>query len=224
MLQKPERPLPEADPPDGAGVDDCITTEAAWQGLRAGNAGARQAFYEAYAEVVYRSIRSWARLRTEEAEDLLGETFLRAFRDIGSVRERRRLEGWLFTLARNAVIDFCRGRERAFRELWLEEISQGARERALTVMHGQEGGESSAGSADDREELFALVGQALSQLPVRQQQVLVARYYSNQSNEQIAQSLSVAPGAVAALLYRARAAFRSVFRQRQGQAQRQDPT
>lgn len=48
-------------------------------------------------------------LRDEhEAEDAVQEAFLRALRNIGSLREPAALPGWLLTLARRAAIDRCR--------------------------------------------------------------------------------------------------------------------
>ena len=48
-------------------------------------------------------------LRDEhEAEDAVQDTFLRAIRGIGTLREPAALPGWLLTLARRAALDRCR--------------------------------------------------------------------------------------------------------------------
>jgi RNA polymerase sigma-70 factor (ECF subfamily) len=201
----------------------CALSETDWQALLAGSPGARKKFYEAYADTLYRAIRSWARVSPEEAEDLLGETFLRAFRGLSGARGRQTLEGWLFTLGRHAVVDFCRKRGRQARELHFDDLSIAAREKALAVMRGPGEGSQAPQWGGERAELSALVGQTLAQMPARQQQVLVAKYFDNQANPQIAQKLALDTEAVASLLYRARIAFRTLFRRSQKTAQSQDP-
>ena len=53
-----------------------------------------------------------------DAEDLLSRTFLRAWRAVPSFRWRGKpFEAWLFTLARNQLIDFYRERRRVHEQL-----------------------------------------------------------------------------------------------------------
>ena len=46
----------------------------------------------------------------QDAEDLLQEVFLRAYRQLGTVRDSQRLESWLYQIARNRIIDHYRSR------------------------------------------------------------------------------------------------------------------
>lgn len=58
-------------------------------------------------------LRVWFAVRSvlrdhHEAEDAVQETFLRAVRGIGTLREPAALPSWLLTLARRAALDRCR--------------------------------------------------------------------------------------------------------------------
>ncbi len=43
-----------------------------------------------------------------EAEDLAQETFIKAYRKMDTLKEQGKLKSWLFSIARNTVIDFFR--------------------------------------------------------------------------------------------------------------------
>ena len=49
--------------------------------------------------------------RREAAEELAQETFLRAYKSIGSLREEANLSSWLFGIARNVAREDADGRE-----------------------------------------------------------------------------------------------------------------
>jgi RNA polymerase sigma-70 factor (ECF subfamily) len=62
--------------------------------------------------------RLWNFLRTrvsdpQEAEDILQEVFLRIHTRLGGIRDASKVEGWIFQIARNAVIDHYRSRRPA---------------------------------------------------------------------------------------------------------------
>jgi RNA polymerase sigma-70 factor (ECF subfamily) len=60
---------------------------------------------------IYRYLLSMAR-DPDVAEDLTQETFLRALRGLGSLRERAALVSWLYRLATNVFIDWVRAEGR----------------------------------------------------------------------------------------------------------------
>jgi RNA polymerase sigma-70 factor (ECF subfamily) len=77
--------------------------------LRAGDAAA---FDVVHAEFNARLFNFLARLsrRPEVAEDLLEETWLRLVARAAALRDDTRLGPWLFTVARNLYISYCRSR------------------------------------------------------------------------------------------------------------------
>lgn len=75
---------------------------------RAGDADAFARLVETYWPRLHR----WLLLLTQQeqsAEDLTQEAFLRAWRSLGSLREVPRFRPWLFSIARNCMLDAQRG-------------------------------------------------------------------------------------------------------------------
>jgi RNA polymerase sigma-70 factor (ECF subfamily) len=63
----------------------------------------------------------------QDAEDILQQTFVKIHNRIDTLREETKLQGWLYQITRNAIIDYYRGR-RVFEEL--PELSGKAEEPA----------------------------------------------------------------------------------------------
>ena len=70
------------------------------------------AFDEVYTAFNPRLFNFLARLcrRRDVAEDLLEETWLRVVAHVGRLRDDTRLAPWLFTIARNLYVSYCRSR------------------------------------------------------------------------------------------------------------------
>lgn len=109
--------------------------------------------------------------RTDEAEDAVQEAAVRA---LGSTRTIERLDGWLFIVALR-VWRARRMRERLVRPLeWLRGSTPGPDPVRVTLL-----GE-------------------LARLPLRQRQVMVARYVLGLSQKETAAALGIAQGTVTA--------------------------
>jgi RNA polymerase sigma-70 factor, ECF subfamily len=79
--------------------------------LRAGDATAFNEIYDTLNPRLFSFLCRMANNRTV-AEDLLGETWLRLVSGGGKLCEDTRLVPWLFTVARNLYISYCRSRAR----------------------------------------------------------------------------------------------------------------
>lgn len=58
-------------------------------------------------------LKAFLRARTRsdaDADDLLQEVFTRIHRNIGSLHDASKLQGWVYRIARNAVVDYYRSR------------------------------------------------------------------------------------------------------------------
>ena len=58
-------------------------------------------------------VRGFLRARTHshaDAEDLLQNVFLRIHRQLATLRDTSKLQGWVYRIARNALIDYYRGK------------------------------------------------------------------------------------------------------------------
>lgn len=91
--------------------------EAVLPRLRAGDPAAQEALYRAFESPVYHLVRRICRT-TEDAEDVLQETFLEVFRSIGRFRGEGSLWGWVRTVASSkALMRLRRNRYRDTDEL-----------------------------------------------------------------------------------------------------------
>jgi RNA polymerase sigma-70 factor (ECF subfamily) len=81
--------------------------------VKAGDPGAQEALYRAFEGPVYNLARRICRT-TEDAEDVLQETFLEVFRSIGRYRGEGSLWGWVRTIAASKAL--MRLRRNKYRE------------------------------------------------------------------------------------------------------------
>ncbi len=172
-----------------------------WALVGAAQRGDQLAFGQLYArhvDVVFRYVLARVGDRTL-AEDLTGETFLRAWRRIGSVRDQGKdLTAWLITIARNLVLDHFKS-SRARCEVLTGEIaaaadqSRDARRRAG----------SSVEDAVTAAETAAQVRGHLAQLIPDQQQCVRLRFLQGRSVPETAAVMGRSEGAVKAVQHRA---------------------
>jgi len=153
--------------------------------------------YDRFVERVYRYLYFRAGSHTE-AEDLTEQVFLKAWEAIGRYRwQGRPFLAWLYRLAHNTHIDYVRTQKPT--------TSLNNDDRPIELA-------SSAAAVELARALDAdLLAQALSQLTVEQQQVIVMKFIEGLDNEQIAQTMDKREGAIRALQMRALLSLRRVL-------------
>lgn len=77
--------------------------------LKAGDSGAFDEIYDAFNARLFNFLARLLRSR-ERAEDLVEETWLRLVAHAGRLQPDTRLGPWLFTVARNLYVSYCRSR------------------------------------------------------------------------------------------------------------------
>jgi RNA polymerase sigma-70 factor (ECF subfamily) len=99
---------------------------------------AEEDLYRRYRPAVSRLAASFSELDPDEADDVVQEAFVRAFRALASLKDRARFAAWLFTIARNRARSYLASRathsraaEDATREAWLLEDHVPAASHAL---------------------------------------------------------------------------------------------
>jgi RNA polymerase sigma-70 factor, ECF subfamily len=132
----------------------------------------------------------------EAARDLLQETFLRLWRRLDEVvgLDQGRQRAWLFTVARNLVID--RYRSRATRDATVAALARQTR-----------GAQACAPDAAQRVELrdqLAMLEQAIAVLPEEQRVILTMTAVAGMTSQQVGQALGLPPGTVRYRLHQAR--------------------
>jgi len=131
-----------------------------------------------------------------QAEDVVQETLLRAWQHPHVFSNGQSPRAWLFTVARNMVIDDRRSAR--FRNEYISSDSSGPPERA---------GPDESGGALNR----ALIGDAMAQLSDEHRAVVGRSYYHGWTTAQIAADLGIAEGTVKSRLHYALRALRQAL-------------
>lgn len=146
---------------------------------------------------VYRFARSLTRDEVD-AEDVVQETYLRAFRSWLTFEMGSDVRRWLFTIARNV---FLRSREKGKREVALDDdgtaIVDAARARDAWIRGGLD-------SILERADLGPAIVTALQALPESFREAVVLVDLEDQSYEAAAEVLGIPIGTVRSRLFRGR--------------------
>jgi RNA polymerase sigma-70 factor (ECF subfamily) len=131
---------------------------------------------------------------SDRAEDLLQDTWLRAYRSLGRLSEVASLRSWLLTIAQNVLADAARRETRKKRSAPPRSDSQ-----ALAVVAG-----TSPSPAQDAEqaELRRLALAELRSLPEEYRVPLTLRYLAGADYETIETQLGLSNGSLRGLLHR----------------------
>ncbi|MDT5401327.1 MAG: hypothetical protein QOK33_4558 [Mycobacterium sp.] len=154
--------------------------------------------YDEYAAALWRYALRLTGDRAR-AEDVVQETLLRAWQHPEIIHDSERsVRAWLFTVARNMIID--ERRSSRFRNELSSLDGQGATERA---------GPDEVDAALNR----LLIGDALAQLSPEHRAVIRRSYYLGWTTAQIADDLQIAEGTVKSRLHHALRALRLTLRE-----------
>jgi len=138
--------------------------------------------------------------RREVAEDLFQETWMRVLIRGAQYNGKARFDTWLFTIARNLVIDLSRKRTMSS----LDEMSEGEDERPFEIAID---GPSPLDQFRSRED-SAEVAEVLLKLEPSYREVLVLRFHEELSLEEIAKMTRAPLSTVKSRLYRGLAALK----------------
>ncbi len=170
--------------------DAGLSDEGLMREVRAGDPSAFEALYDRHHRSVFTFLlRSLGDRRA--AEEVLQETFLRVFTHRESYQPTATFKTWLFTIARNLVIDQLRGRGAA-PELEAAEGLETVADPAATPLEQLEGAELG-------EKLEA----ALVRLSPAYREVLLLSRFAELNHQQIAEITGLSPSAVRVTLHRA---------------------
>ena len=135
----------------------------------------------------------------ELANDLVQETFMKAFSSLKTYRSEYRFSTWLYKIAANSSIDHLR--KRRIQALSLDNpIRTEEGQVAIDVPDYSNIPEEQM----VRREQAISINEAIDALPDKYRRVIVARHQEEKSYEDIARELSVPVGTVKARIFRAR--------------------
>lgn len=166
-----------------------MSLDDALERARAGDPAGIGDLYRALAAPLLAYLRTQVR-RTEDAEDLLGQTFLEAIRDLPRFTgDLSGFRGWLFRIAHHRAVDLVR------RGVRRPEALLGAIEDPASVVDAEE--ETLRRLESER------VWRAIGALPPSQREVLTLRVAGGLTSAEIGVALGKRVGAVKALQHRA---------------------
>ncbi len=140
----------------------------------------------------------------EMAEDLFQEVWMRVLTRGTQFNGKARFETWLFTIARNLVIDQRRKRTMSSLDEMFESGGDDDRPMTFEVADIQPSPFDRVASGEDREQIAA----AMLQLDTLYREVLVLRFHEELSLEEIAKVTRAPLSTVKSRLYRGLAAIR----------------
>lgn len=138
--------------------------------------------------------------RREVAEDLFQETWIRVLLRGAQYNGKARFDTWLFTIARNLVIDLSRKRTMAS----LDEMSEGEDDRPFEIAIDDPSPLEQFRSREDSAE----VAEVLLKLEPSYREVLVLRFHEEMSLDEIAKMTKAPLSTVKSRLYRGLAALK----------------
>jgi len=140
----------------------------------------------------------------EQAEDLFQEVWMRVLTRGSQFNGKSRFETWLFTIARNLVIDQRRKRTMSSLDELFEAGGEDDRPLAFEVADQGPGPFDRLSNVEDREQISA----ALLQLDTLYREVLVLRFHEDLSLEEISKVTQAPLSTVKSRLYRGMASIK----------------
>jgi RNA polymerase sigma-70 factor, ECF subfamily len=168
---------------------------AAVAAVRAGDREAFRALVDRHSRSVFRlAFRMTA--NEQDAEEVVQETFLRAYRRIDRFEERAEFGTWVYRIATNCALDLLEKRKHTKQEdpLYDEED-----EREIQLPSGAPSPERQVLSAEMRHR----VAMAMGELTPAERTAFTLRHLEGQSIEEISRALQIKEGAAKNTIFRA---------------------
>lgn len=153
--------------------------------------------------IIYRIVHNRA-----EADDLVQETFMKAFTSLSSYRSEFKFTTWLYKIAANCSIDYLRKKKLEAFSL-NQKLEVGESEIEIEVPDWSSNPEIELAS----KQKSIIIEEAIESLPKKYQEVIMYRHKQDKSYEEISQILMVPVGTVKARIFRARELLKKKLKQ-----------
>ncbi|MEZ6017615.1 MAG: sigma-70 family RNA polymerase sigma factor [Planctomycetota bacterium] len=168
----------------------------------AGDRAAFQALVERYQARLFGLVRHYLR-NPVEVEDIVQETFLKAFTRLSSFQQSSAFYTWLYRIAVNTILDQKKRKSRSPIQPMAEPEELGApSSEAIERMTVR------PEARLERQEIADITHGVLAELPEIFRTVLVMREFEGLAYQEIADVLEISIGTVESRLFRARARFK----------------
>ncbi|MBZ5626611.1 MAG: sigma-70 family RNA polymerase sigma factor [Acidobacteriia bacterium] len=133
----------------------------------------------------------------QDAEDVVQESFLRAYRQLGKFDERASFGTWLYRIATNCALDLVRSRKRRSENLAPADPEMD--DPVLSLPSGDPTPERVALSSEVRDR----VADAMKELSATERTAFVLRHFEGMCIEEVSRVLECQPGAAKHSVFRA---------------------
>ena len=163
---------------------------------------ARQGDSEAFQALVERHSRSVFRLayrmtgNEQDAEDVVQESFLRAYRQLGRFESRANFGTWLYRIVSNCSVDLMRSRQARHDQVRGDSLDESSMKLPAADLPGPERMAQSA-------EIERRVQAALRELSPLERAAFTLRHYEGRSIEEICAALNLGTSAAKHSVFRA---------------------
>ncbi len=182
--------------------NDIVQIGEALKGSQKAFADLEGRYRPAIFHIVYKIVRD-----KETTDDLVQETFMKAFASLASYRSEYRFSTWLYKIAANCSIDFLR--KKRIKALSLDqEIETGEGKVEIEVADYSYHPEREMVRKQQR----ISIDEAINSLPEKYRDVIVYRHKEDKSYEEIADLLHIPVGTVKARIFRARELLKKKLR------------
>lgn len=176
-----------------------LTDAAAVGRARTGDADAFRVLVERHSRSLFRlAFRMTG--NQQDAEDVVQESFLRAYKQLGKFDERASFGTWLYRIAANCSLDLVRARKRRSEHLAPQEAGGGEAEDPVAQLPASDPTpERVALSGEVRERVEA----AMNELSPTERTAFVLRHFEGMCMEEVGRVLDCQPGAAKHSVFRA---------------------
>ena len=164
----------------------------------AGNQASFQLLVERYQDRLFSLARHYTR-NLVEVEDLVQDTFLKAYSRLESFQQQSSFYTWIYRIATNTILDFLKRRGRS--PIQAVEDPEGALDAPQVAIARPDAGM-------EREEISRVTHSVLDSMPEIFRTVLIMREFENMAYQEIADVLGISIGTVESRIFRARARFK----------------
>lgn len=183
-------------------IDDKTLIEGALQGDQSAFKTLMERYRQAIFHIVLKIVRN-----KEAADDLVQETFMKAFSSLATYRSEYKFSTWLYRIGANSAIDHLR--KQRIKTLSLDSPPENA--DGPMEIEIPDNSNSPEKRLVERERRMS-INEAIDSLPEKYRVVIMYRHKDDKSYDEIAEVLAIPIGTVKARIFRARELLKKKLR------------
>ena len=152
--------------------------------------------YGRYETRLLRYIIKISQANSDEANDILQDSFIKVWRNLNEYDDNLKLSSWLYRIVHNETVSFCRKKKSFGKD------NKVSIDESLLGMYQDETDEI------DEDERYLLTHSLLDSLPLKYKEVLVLKFLEKMNYEEISDVLRIPEGTVATRINRAKKLFK----------------